>query len=349
VLADFSLLLGGLHASPDITARDIDSGLTVAPFFLLGGAYRVSEIVTVGLGVFPIASAGAAYEYGPPGFEDKTSLFFIEGTPAVALNLPANVRVGLGYRITFAQLERFKGYAGSDTPFIDFTLRGMNFLGFRAGVQWTATPWLELGAVYRHKTVTTVKNDTGVAVSRTFRDVSTKLTLPSKLGAGARLDLEPFGPHASLGSDVEYGFHSQNVSAPLEGTPEAGGPRVAVANIFRWSNSITLRFGGEVRLLHSAEIDADRLALRAGYAFDGKVTNERYPSAFGTPPGPTHVLTVGTGYDGGPWQVNAAYAYRFGSGRAADVDSACAFCGVEGRDEYSIALSGIYVDAGYDF
>jgi long-subunit fatty acid transport protein len=315
----------------------------------------LSDRVTVGAGVFPIASAGAEYLYGTPTISDKTTLFFLEATPAVAFNLPAGLRLGLGYRITYAQLERFKGSAGQNPAFIDFTLRGVNFLGFRVGAQWTAAPWLEVGAVYRHKTVTTVKNDTGVAVSQTYRDVSTTLTLPSKLGAGARVDLEPFGPHVALGSDVEYGFNSQNTTAALEGTSEATGARVAVPNVYEWSNSVTVRVGAELRLLRDAEIDADRVALRAGYVFDSRVSNPEYPTAFGTPPGATQVITAGAGYNGGRWQANIAYGYRFGSGSVTQADltapgrKTCPFCSFAGNDDYSISLSGIYVDASYDF
>src|SRR6187431_2609322 len=64
VLGDFSLLVGGIHASPSFlpSGRDIDSETTVAPFFLLGGAYRVHRMITLGVGVFPIASSGATYK-----------------------------------------------------------------------------------------------------------------------------------------------------------------------------------------------------------------------------------------------------------------------------------------------
>src|SRR5260221_6236935 len=41
LLGDFSLILGKLRASPSINAQDVTSDLTVAPFFLVGGAYRV--------------------------------------------------------------------------------------------------------------------------------------------------------------------------------------------------------------------------------------------------------------------------------------------------------------------
>ncbi len=45
-----------------------------------------------------------------------------------------------------------------------------------------------------------------------------------------------------------------------------------------------------------------------------------------------------------------AYAYRFGHGAVTKPDSAnCAFCSYAGEDDYSIHLSGIYLDASYKF
>ena len=58
-LVDFSLLLGKLHASPGATSRNTDSDTTVAPFFLIGGAFRLTSWLSAGLGLYPVASSGA--------------------------------------------------------------------------------------------------------------------------------------------------------------------------------------------------------------------------------------------------------------------------------------------------
>lgn len=351
-IVDFSLLLGGLRASPSIAARNIASETTVAPFFLVGGAFRLTPWLSAGLGLYPVASSGATYHYGLPGFEDKTSLLFVEASPALALNLPGNLRLGLGYRVTFVQLERFQGFPDQDaTPFLDFKLTGYSFAGFRAGLQWTATPELELGLVYRHKTTTEVTNERGVAVAAVYEDVSTEFVLPSKLGAGARYDFERAGPHLALALDLEYGLNSQNAGAPLRGTPPDASKPATVANVFEWENSLTLRVGAEYRLAPDPETKRDRVALRAGWVYDSKTANERYPTAFGTPPGATQVVTAGAGYDFGFVQSNLAFAYRFGEGKveSADLSGAdrkpCNFCGAAG--DYQIHLTGIYVDVGY--
>jgi long-subunit fatty acid transport protein len=349
VTGDVSLLLAKVRSSPNIIQQDVESEQTVAPLFLLGGGLRLNKIVTVGLGLYPIALAGATYRYGT--VEDRTRLVFLEASPAVAFNLPGRVRLGAGYRVTYASVERFQGDPAE--PFLDFKMDGFNWLGFRVGAQWTPVEWLQIGAVYRHKTKTKVTNDSGVALRLKFTDIETTFVLPSKAGLGARADLG----HLGVALDGEYLLNSQNSGYPLvglapsmEGMPPA---RQEVANVFAWKNEIVVRAGLELRMDFVRAIE--RLALRGGYVFDGKTTNERYPSSFGTPPGPTHVVTGGLGWNGGSWQVNAAVARRFGTGEvtAADVNDpsnqVCRFCGAAGQMPYKIGVTGFYLDFSYAY
>jgi len=359
-IADFSLLLARIRASPvDLdTAKDIRSKRTVAPLFLLGGGLRLHERVVVGLGVYPIASAGAKYRYyrldGSAIVENSTRVVFLETSPGVAVNLPGNVRLGAGYRVTYVGLERFSGLPGvEDERFLDF-----NRVGFRVGAQWTPLPGLEVGAVYRHKVTTTVSNDTGLALGLNFTDVKTKFVLPSKLGLGGRYDIGDFG----MALDFEHLWNSQNDGYPLEGVPPATDfdpmpMSIQVANVFDWKNELTLRTGVEYRLLRVPWQEASdarkRLALRLGYVFDGETTNPQYPSAFGTPPGPTQLLTAGAGWRFARWQINAAYAYRFGKGDVTPEDLSaegrrqCLFCSVAGERPYRLAIHGLYIDVSF--
>ena len=351
VLGDFSLLVGGIHASPNSAAINIDSERTVAPFFLLGAAYRIHPLVVLGVGVYPIASSGATFRFGAT--EDRTQLFFLEASPAIAVNVLPNLRIGAGYRVTYVHLDRYEGNPGSgQDPFFDFKLSGQDFLGFRVGAEWSALPWLQFGAVFRNPTTTKVTNSHGRALTFEFSDVSTKFKLPAKLGFGSRADFDDFGVPGSLAADFEYSFNSQNKGYPLIGT-DATGTVHDVSNVFEWSNSATVRVGAEYRFWRNEALDLDRIAVRAGYVHDGKTANPQYPTAFGTPPGATQIVTFGSGYNGGGWQANLAYAYRFGSGdvTAADLEAPgrqeCQFCSREGN--YKIHLSGIYVDASYKF
>ena len=92
---------------------------------------------------------------------------FIEASPGLAFNLPHNIRLGAGYRLTYVNLERYWGSpASSPTRTHDFKLDGINPFGFRVGAQWTPLPQLSVGAVYRHKVETKVTNDSGIAPRR---------------------------------------------------------------------------------------------------------------------------------------------------------------------------------------
>jgi hypothetical protein len=186
--------------------------------------------------------------------------------------------------------------------------------------------------------------------------VSNEVTLPTKFGIGGRVNLHEFGPHLGLAVDAEYGLNSENEGAPLEGNPvpTAANPnpsRAKVDNVFEWSNSLTLRTGIEASFWENRPLGEDRIKVRVGYVYDAKTTNEAYPTAFGTPPNATQVLTTGVGYDGGPWEVNLAYAYRFGSLDIKPSDIAnpnpCRFCGYPGT--YDMRINGFYVDASYGF
>lgn len=359
LLGDFSLLLGKIRASPEVAALDVESDTAVAPFFLVGGTVRATDWLTFGLGAYPVASAGATFNYtntfSGNDIENTTKLFFLEVAAAAAVNLPHDIRIGFAYRVTYVSLDRTLVSAGQP-PVMDFSLSGLNFRGFRAGIQWTPTEWLDLGFTYRHRTDTTVDASSGVALAQTFQDPRTKFTLPGRFGLGGRviIPMAPEAPQLALATDIEYALNSQNTSRPLSGQPEGSDMRIDVPNVFRWQNSWTVRLGAELGLLRDPATTDPRLLLRVGGVWDGKTANEQYPTAFGTPPGSTYIATLGAGWDGGPWEVNLAYAYRAGSGDVTPQDltapgrESCAFCGVAGNDPYNIRMHGIYVDVGYD-
>lgn len=352
IMGDVSLLVGGIHASPSAVGTDIDSETTVAPFFLVGGAYRVHRMITLGVAVYPIASAGATYKFGAGSYQDHTQLLFLEASPGIAFNPLPNLRFGAGYRFTYVHLTRYQGDPDpGGTVNHDFKVSGQNFTGFRVGAQWDALPWWQFGAVFRNTVTTKVTNTSGIALTTEYTDISTHFKLPAKLGLGTRIDLDRFRVPFSAAVDFEYDFNSLNKGDPLEGTPAPGsGGEPSVANVFEWKDSQTLRLGVEYRVLHDARTHLDRVPLRVGYVYDTRTANPRYPTAFGTPPGPTQVFTAGTGYNAGVWQANVAYAYRFGHGAVTDPDTkSCAFCSEAGKDDYRIHLSGIYLDASYKF
>jgi long-subunit fatty acid transport protein len=243
------------------------------------------------------------------------------------------VTLGASWRIISASLDR--KLTNSLLNF-DANLSGTNLGGFRVGAQWAPIPELSLGVVFRNKTTTTMSDDAGLVLITPERYVETDFTLPSKLGFGTRVDLDPL----ALALDVEYAFQSQNRGAVFVTEPALA---LAVNNIFAWQDGVTVRAG--------AEFDLDeRFFFRGGYIWDSQVSQEKYPSAFGTPPAPTSTFTAGFGMKGGDdWKFNVALAHRRGAATVVEVGPpgecvACSFAG-----DYKLTMTGVYVDFMWSF
>jgi long-subunit fatty acid transport protein len=346
LMGDLSLILGKVQATPEPSVVSEDSNTVVAPFFLVGAAYRVHEWVTLGVAVFPVASGGAEFEYEIAGneFIDSTNIVFAEATPVVSLSipedslLPGQLAIGAGYRASVLFFTRERGDP-DDPRVLNLDMTGTNFSGFRVGAQYRPVPEFGIGLAFRNKIEITTKADTVTVFTQEATDAELPFILPAKLGGGVDLNLEAF----RAAFDVEYAFQSQNDRVALTGN--LGGMEATVPNVFEWQNGATFRVGGEYRLPGPV---GSAIPLRLGYIFDTKVTNEAYPTAFGTPPAPTHTLTGGAGFDAGAWEVNAAVSRRFGSTTIDedDLESGCAFCSYAG--DYSIGMTGLYLDASVD-
>jgi long-chain fatty acid transport protein len=339
---DFSMILGKVRGSPTPT-DNLESQTVVAPFFLAGGAYRVHEWVTLGMAVFPVASGGAEYKYpvGGVSWIDKTEILFLEASPLLSLNvpkdrwLPGKLAFGAGWRFNYVTFDRKRGEP-ERLQYLDLEMAGKSFGGFRVGVQYQPIEPLKLGLVFRNKVTVKTEAESATVLLSQATDASLDFILPAKLGFGARLDLGPVG----VATDLEYAFQSQNKRPSLEGTL-MGRPRT-VDNVFDWKNGITWRSGVEYRVGGPLS----QVPLRVGYIYDTRVSNPLYPSAFGTPPGPTHTFTFGAGFKRENWQVNWAFSRRVGSADVETTDTRCVFCGYPGK--YEITMTGFYIDASVD-
>ena len=284
----------------------------------------------------PLASAAAEYKYDNQ--IDQTKLVFFEVSPGIAFNFDKiGLRIGAGYRITYVTLDRSR----EALPDIDLKLTGLNFLGFRVGMQWRFTENIAIGASYRHKTSTDLDQGSSASgLGQDFAGAKATFVLPSRLSAGLRFDFAEFG----WATDIEYGFNKQNDRVTIEAETGTGGT-LNINNIFEWENQMTFRTGVEYRFMDQ------KLPVRLGFIYDAKTTNRAYPTAFGTPPSSTYSVTAGIGYDMGPFEVNVAYACRRGAATIsqAEIDAAdqiCVACG--GAGKYDLRLNGFYVDFSYD-
>ena len=354
-LIDISYLSGRITGSPGNApeATSIQSEPTAAPFFMIGAAGAVTEKIRLGLAFYPIASAGGSYQYTLVGnpVVDSTKLVFLEASPGLAIRLPGRVNIGLGYRFTLMTLTRLTQPEGQ-LPTTNFELTGSEASGFRAGLQWTALEAskgpieLQLGLSYRHRVIVPVAAANGTAVTMNFRDIESTFTLPSRLIAGLSAQKSGYRLHV----DVEHGFNSQNQSSELKGMQILDNQDqgvLGVKNIFDWQDAQTWRLGLQAPLA----LRDQKLLARVGYAYDGTTSSKVYPTAFGTPPGPTQVLTAGFGLRPKNMKIDLAFAHRFGSAtvRQSDLEKrteVCLFCSHPG--EYEITLNGLYASVVYE-
>lgn len=344
LMANLTLVTGEITASPDEDRRIAniasDPILALAP--LVGVSYDIDDVVAFGLAFYPVASAGAEYNYKTAGTNNVavrnfTSLRFLEFSPGVAVKIPGTgLSIGAGYRVSLVSLGRQLEVEGQTAQF-DVDMSGANFAGFRVGLQYQPIPELELGVVFRSRTATEIQADKGTVLSVPRDDVTTEFVLPAKLGFGLRLNLDPI----AVVTDLEYGFYSQNKSNEFLSNGEPLVP--AVVNVSNWENAITFRAGVEYGI-------DNRWFFRGGFLYDGKVSQVDYPSAFGTPPDSTTTITAGFGTKcEDNWELNFAIAHRLGSAKVRKGDDleSCFPCSNDG--DYKLSMTGFYVDFTYAF
>jgi len=336
LMINATMILGSIRSAPDSslgeqTSEDI---FAVAP--LIGVSYRAADWIAFGVAFYPVASAGAEYNYekgGRPIF-NSTSVTFLEFAPTLAFKLPGNINLGVSWRAIMVGLDRKL----TDVPGFDVSMSGANLGGVRLGAQWDPIPELQLGIVYRNKTTTTIVDKAGLVLLDPKRRVETDFVLPSKLGFGARVKIEP----VRFALDLEYAFQSQNRVSRYLADPPALFP---VTNVFNWQDGITLRAGVEYAV-------EDRFFFRGGFIYDTQVGQQKYPTAFGTPPTSSSTMTAGFGMKcGDTWKFNVAVAHRLaqttvdrGPSGERELCLACSFDG-----NYKLSMTGVYVDFMYSF
>jgi long-subunit fatty acid transport protein len=349
-LVNGSALVGHFTGSPasPASANSIQSDLFVAPYVMGAAAIRAASWLSLGVAVFSTASGGADYYYPVPGspvyFQSRLQLLAYELSPLLSLNvpkdsvLPGQLSVGIGYRLTRVSLARQDGQRDG-VQALDFDVQSIDARGFRAGLQYRASPLFAIGVVYRNRIETTTRADEATVAGQPVTDVEFPFVLPSQLGAGIRSNYERLG----LAFDLQYTRHSENDQADL--TSLIGGAPLSVPNPFDWRDAFTLRFGFEFRLGPSEEVP-----IRLGYIHDERVGSPAYPSPFSAPPAPVRILTMGGGYAVGSWELNMALAIASGSAEVHPEDLAppgsCPACGFAG--EYGVNATGLYLDFSTD-
>ena len=342
VFDNLTLILSNLETSPGYPNQNVQTGNTLAPAPFLTAAYRLNHYVALGLGAYPLGAVSGTFHYndinGIPTLNSQSTIAF-EVSPAIAVTPIKELSLGVGYRVTIIQFDRHLG--GESNPvLVDVNSLGANFTGLRVGAQWHPLQELSLGLVFRPEVNVTTSADSGHLLGLAASNIQAKLTYPSKLGAGVRLDLES----VSVAADYEFVWNSQFKTIHLSGDLPGQAP-ISTDFVFNWSDSSTFKLGAEYR-------PTPEIALRIGWAWDGPFANTHYPDTFTQPTAAGNYLTLGAGYKGESWALNLALVYRPDETtviQTQDIASQaeCRFCTYAGT--YSSRLDMALVDFSKDF
>ncbi len=284
-------------ANGPMTSIEGSSGMS--PLFYIGGAYRISDLITVGLNVFTPAGGGALYEdinYGVPGLAGKDfggSLFFVEGGPAVAFNLPANLSLGIAYRIdyvkqTFSMYDMSKADQGV-FPYQELDVSGNGRQGFRIGLQWDPIERLHIGVSYRNQVEIDTEGTTtltGAGPAPMELDTEAVGRSADKIIAGITYDIIPGKWLAAVDyMQVKYSNYDKILIKI-----DMMGQTVETPMYQKYEDSNAVGVGTEYFI-------NPKMPIRAGVHYSASFFNKDYHTpAAGFCPGPTLTLGLGTGY-----------------------------------------------------
>lgn len=276
--------------------------MTYGPMFFLGGTYRPHKWVAVGLYGHTPAGGGASYKdvnYNIPNLPGRDfggTLMMMEFGPTVALVLPFNLRIGVGYRISYA-MQGFEGYQIVPNPAPppdtlamtnDMKLSGWGYTGVRVGVQYQPIKPLHIGVVYRSPVKMKLKGSNEIGffgVPGTQKlDVKSTMTYTDRLTVGVSYEILPDMLLASVDYNAIFYGRYKSTRMSVEGQTEDTVMRE------KMRHSHLLAAGFEFMVIPS-------LALRLGFEFASNHNNEDYHNSMSTgSPGHNYTVAAGVGY-----------------------------------------------------
>ncbi len=283
-----------------VTAPNVEatSSTSVAPLFLGGWNYRLSDRFVVGWATYPTAGFGATYPKVLNGQDLSLSAASIETSPSVSFAILRNLSVGVGYRVTYTALQ-------TKTPVFNQSesqsVSGFNFLGVQAGVFYQPVPALRLGLAYRSKISTDLSGTTTVTGSSESLPTTTTLAWPHMFRAGAALSLL----HDSLliAADVSYAMFSDSTQALVITTQPSSGAPTTQTSPLDWIDSYGVGLGVQY-LVHPM------VPVRIGYSAGRSNTGDQAASYFFAPPGFVQTFHAGVGLRLERWDFDLGAYYE---------------------------------------
>ncbi|HQP34990.1 MAG TPA: outer membrane protein transport protein [Polyangiaceae bacterium] len=287
----------------------VKSDASVFPLFLVGGAYRLTDRLVLGVAVFPSAGFGSVYKgvatpAGSVDLEQKVSVF--EATPALSFALTKQVAVGVAWRITHTSqsAEQLAPVAGpGPVPAmgkLEVDMSGTSYAGAHFGLFAKPTPTTRLSLTYRNRFTTHL--DGTVTMAGQGNPASMDLPMPHNWGMGAAQEL--LGKRLLLVAEIKRSLYAEaNKSFVTTIQTPMGDQKMVIP--LDWNNTWTVGAGAEYWLTTT-------WAARIGYSAAQSATPEKRPSYYLPPPALMHTLHFGAGVKLGQFDIDAGGFYSFG-------------------------------------
>lgn len=267
--------------------------------FQVYAAYKVDDLLTVGLGIYTPFGSGVRWgnEWNGRFGLDEINLQAIFFQPTVSYKISEKLGVGLGFVVATGgvNLQRVVPVQNQDGTEGSIELDGSAQTGFgvNAGVYYQATEKLSIGVDYRSKIDLKVEGGDVIfanipsAASGSFpegAEFSAMLPLPATLTLGLGYKVNE---QLTLAADVSHVGWSAYESLRFDFTKPIGGSSVS-ESARNYEDAFIYRIGAEYQL-------DDKLALRAGAYYDQTPVQDGYLTPE-TPDADSRGLSVGLGY-----------------------------------------------------
>lgn len=300
----------------------------IGPLFYVGGAYRLTDRVVVGMGVYPTALQGGKFsnvDYST-NLQDKewsNRLVRIEIAPSVGVNVYGPFSLGLSYRAAYTKYDNkigtiaappgLPGPIFSDTAQTSWDAKGLkvgallkDFYNFSVGLTWRFKQSITLDGT----TTTTI--DIGSAAVPSEAQTKQKLKVPSQLQIGVSYDAIP----ETLLFAFAYEWTGNDVIKTSEIINKSDGSTVASVPL-SWRNGHAFHLGSE----YTFHLQNDRrIRTQAGFALDQAVTRASKPNPVIAPASDYLALNLGGQYEWGHHIAGAAINYGQYSSTTTNVD-----------------------------
>ncbi len=128
------------------------------PFYVYG-AYKISDLITIGLGVYTPYGSSATWNNDWAGkfLIQKISLSAIYIQPTISFNINDKLGIGAGFVYTIGSVKMRKALNYSGDSYVELDGKA-NSIGFNAGIFWQPVDILKIGLNYRSAIKMSVKD-----------------------------------------------------------------------------------------------------------------------------------------------------------------------------------------------